>query len=817
MIYRILTVIFLSTLMSCSASKTNDVLLVSKQPAQRWQDGLIAGNGVQGVMVMGNPHNESIVLNHEKLWVPAQNVAFDVPDMTKVVDEVRALAKEGDFGAAGTRLYSAFGEENAKMFPREEFKRLKGTQSPRFGLNYVHPGAYLNINMEENGEVKDYSRTLNLSNGKIAVSWKDDKGIWSRDCFVSRTEDALVMKISNESAAKVNCSIALNEVPGYDTAEINKPEVVVDENGIYFHTNYTNKYWLDEVEGYHILTKIDTKGGKVTIDNNQIKVEGADEVIVKTITDFLPKYSQKSRTDLSKKLNVISDYDKSLISHDKTHRELFERVDFRLTDKENQTYFTEELIENAKKNGPSPEFLECIFAVGRYAFISASGELPPTLMGIWGNTWNPNWWGHYTNDTNLNLAVSQGNTGNLPEMMEAYFSWIESLYPYWERNAERLYGARGYMGAIAHGWRHGLAIAGWHEWTGAAGWLSAYFIEHYEITNNTEFLKNRVVPLLENIALFYEDFLAGMEDEGGKYLVYPSVSPENRPSNMDGIREFKTAPNAASEIAIIRQTLISLIEAYQVLDVNQNKIADFQSILDKLPTYRINNDGAIAEWSHPDIKDEYNHRHLSHLYAVYPGVDINPATPELYDASKVAIQKRLETGQGDRSAHGFMYQGFFGARLQEPSIPWNTFNTIAKESFLFSSFITSHNPNHKTYNLDAIFSMPAILSEMCVYSRNGVLNILPGIPLDKLPKGKLNGILARKAITIHELSWDDNNKRIKMVISSTVSQSIALESRLDILDVKAERVSFDDEEWSVKLNKDEIVTVEISYLSNTLK
>ncbi|GAA3597449.1 glycoside hydrolase N-terminal domain-containing protein [Flavivirga amylovorans] len=798
--------------MSCYTSdESHDIVLVSHKPAPKWQDGLIAGNGIQGIMVMGDPLNESIVLNHEKLWVPAQDVAFDVPDMTKVVDEVRALAKKGDFGAAGTRLYTAFGEENAKMFPKEAFKRLKGKQSPRFGLNYVHPGANLNIKMPKNGEIKDYARSVNLSNGEIAVRWTDDKGTWSRNCFVSRSEDALIMSIKNENNAKIDCAILVEEIPGYDINDINKPQVVVDADGIYFHTSYKNKYWLEEPEGYHILTKIDAKGGNVTFDDGEIKIEGANEVILKTITDFLPKYSQKSRAQLSAKLDAISDYDKSLASHDKIHRALFERVSFRLTDKEQQIYDTEALISEAQKNGPSPAFLECIYAVGRYALISSSGELPPTLMGIWGKTWQPAWWGHYTNDSNLNLAVSHGNTGNLPEMMEAYFSWVESLYPYWERNAKRLYGARGYMGGIAHGWRHGLAIAGWHEWTGAAGWLSAYFIEYYEITNDKEFLKNRVVPLLENIALFYEDFLEGMEGDDGHYLIYPSVSPENRPSNMDGIREFRTAPNAASEIAIIRQSLVSLIEAYRLLDLKQDRIGALKSIIDKLPPYQINKDGAIAEWIHPDFEDNYNHRHNSHLYAVYPGIDINPTTPELYDASKMAIQKRLATGQGDRSAHGFMYQGFFGARLQDPSIPWNSFNTIAKESFLYSSFITSHNPKHRIYNLDATLSMPAILSEMCIYSRPGVLNVLPGIPLDKLPKGKLTGILARKAIVIHELSWNDETKKIKMKLSSHINQSISIESRLTIINIKGDGVSDNEDNRFLKLNKNKPTEIEISY------
>lgn len=178
------------------------------------------------------------------------------------------------------------------------------------------------------------------------------------------------------------------------------------------------------------------------------------------------------------------------------------------------------------------------------------------------------------------------------------------------------------------------------------------------------------------------------------------------------------------------------MHAYQVLGIREERLPELKTMLSKLPPYRINEAGALAEWSFPGIKDNYRHRHNSHLYAVYPGVDIHSGTPKLYEAAKVAMQKRIAGGRGDFSAHGVMHQGFFGARLEDPDLAWSALDAFSRKRFLYSTFISSHNPNHNTYNLDSTFFLPAILTEMCLYSRPGVLNLLPGLPLDKLPKGK---------------------------------------------------------------------------------
>lgn len=769
-----------AALPTCLANESA-IVLTSSEPAKRWEHALVSGNGIQGIMVHGDPLDETIVLNHEKCWVPAQPVKPDVPNMVDAVKRAREHGKRGEFSAAGSILWNEFGEGNAAIFPKEALIR----NGPRLGLNYVHPAGRIRIAIPKAGEIRNYRRSLCLDNGEITVSWEDDRGRWERSAFVSRPHNVVVNRLRRPDSGKLSCTLRLAARPGWEPKDIATPEVTHDSKEMYLHTHYKHLHGLKQPDGYHTLSLVFVSGGEVRSHSDSLTVEGADELVVLTRTEYLPVAAEASRKVLRGSLAQIpKSYDQLLADHEKVHGELFSRARLDLGAPHSQQRTTEQILADAAKNGPNPEFLELLYAVGRYCLISSSGELPPTLMGIWGDTWEPMWWGHYTNDSNLNLAISYGSVGNLPEAMESYFGWIETLYPDWERNAQQLYGCPGYMGAIAHGWRHGLAIAAWHEWTGAAGWLAFYFYDHYQFTGDEEFLRSRVVPLLENIVKFYECFVNGMEQEDGKFLVFPSISPENKPPGFSG-----NTPNATSEIAIIRMTFTALIDSYKELGINENRIPELEAFLAKLPDYRINEDGAIAEWSYPGMQDNYNHRHNSHLFAVYPGIDINPATPKLYDAAKVAIAKRIASGQGDNSAHGYMHLGFFGSRLQDPDIVWNMLNDYARQKFLYPSFISSHNPNGRIYNLDSILSLPGILTEMCLYSRPGELVLLPGLPVEKLPQGELHGVLARKAIQVHRLAWDIPNRQVVLELTSKRDQTVGIRSRLGVHSITGGNVS----------------------------
>jgi hypothetical protein len=436
---------------------------------------------------------------------------------------------------------------------------------------------------------------------------------------------------------------------------------------------------------------------------------------------------------------------------------------------------SEETLARAKVDGPDGRLLEQLHAVGRYALICSSGSLPPALMGIWGNDWQAPWDGRYTFDSNLNLAISAGNQGDLPEAMESYFRFIEHIAKDWDRNAQRLYGCRGYVSELTQGYRDGLTMFAYYPWTGGAGWLSSFYYDYYLYSGDIVFLKNRVVPLLKQVAQFYEDFLEGSEGKNGKYVFYPSISPENVPSRVPRGEPSDVVPNATSEIAICRQVLTNLVTSCRELEIEQDKLPVWEAMLDKLPSYVINSDGAIAEWAYPGIEDNYNHRHNSHLYGVYPALEIDPVrSADLAKAASIAIQKRLEAGRGHKSAHGLMHLCLFAARLWDPDLLWTMLNEFARLGYLYSSMITSHNPGQDIYNLDATLSFPTVLMEMLVQSKPGYLYLLPALPQDKLPLGTIEGILARGQIRITSLHWDLNNDVLCLSLVSGRNQPVVI-------------------------------------------
>ncbi len=758
-------------------------VLNSNTPAQRWEDALISGNGSTGIMVMGKPVDETVVVNHEKLWVVNAAEKREVVNLQVELSEARKLARAEKFKEAEALLKNAFAEQNRQRYADDT---LSGV---RIRSDSVHPAFHLRIFTPAAGDVKHYNRAVDLGSGEIKVSRQDDNGTLQRKCFVSRAHDVAAIKIANSPGKKLNCKLRIEEAPGKKTGQLGEVNIEHHDNEMYFHAAYFNTAGRPEPEGYHSLARIICNGGCSRAEGEEISIEDADEILLLLKLEYLGRANAASKETLRKALEQLpEDYDRLLSAHVDIHGEMFDRLRLEFDDKDKKPQTpNEDLLAEAEESGPSPQVLEILHAVGRYALISSSGELPPALMGIWGDTWEPAWAGRFTFDSNLNLAVSYGSQGNLPEAMESYFGFIESLYPDWEANASTIYGFRGRLSCIAQGWRHGLAMHGWFAWTGGAGWLSHYFFNHYLHYGGKNFLRERVFPLLKNIADFYKDFLEGMENENETFLIYPSISPENTPIRVPGGEGCMVVPNATSEIAIIKQVLRNLITACGELGIERDSIPRWEKILSKLPQYRINEDGAIAEWSYPGIKDNYNHRHNSHLYGLYPALEITRENaPELYEAAKAAIEKRLEAGRGNRSAHGLLELAFFACRLRDPELLWRCFEYVVKDGYLNSSMISCHNPDRHIYNLDATLSLPAILMEMLLQSRPGRLELLPALAAEKLPAGELRGLRARTQIVVDRLKWDFTQNLISICLTSAIDQEIEILIPRPVTDIRTE-------------------------------
>ena len=373
---------------------------------------------------------------------------------------------------------------------------------------------------------------------------------------------------------------------------------------------------------------------------------------------------------------------------------------------------------------------------------------------------------------NVNLQVAAVNLANLPECLKSYANLIVGLIPCWQENAERLYGMRGVLSGTRTTGRenqhthHNRGFPGFF-WTAGAQWLTLPLIEYYEVSSDRDFLENTLYGLIEQIALFYEDFLTVTDDRGSLVFV-PSYSPENRPANL----RTTAVINATMDIAVAKEALSYAIKFSKELGRNKEKISDWQKLLDKLPRYRVNEDGALAEWADKDLRDRYNHRHVSHLYPLWPGHEISPESGELFEAALMAARKR---GRGNRSAHGLAHMALIGSRLRDCELVYGNLDFMLRENYILPSLFTWHNPG-RIYNADMLHSLPGAVMEMLVYSRPGEIEFFPALS-DKLSRGSIKGVQCRVGVSVEELIWDFENKRAEAVLRSIKDQEVTLRYR----------------------------------------
>lgn len=755
--------------------------IISTQPPLRWEDAMISGNGSTGIMVMGLPLEDMIVVNHEKFWTVGNEFRPQAPDLRKAWDKARKLAQEGRYLDAD--LYVV--EEAIRIN-----KEMVGDQftGRRPSYDRTHPGFHMHISTQSNGWPLRYRRETNLETGEISVFWTDNRGDMARRVFVSRTHHVIVLQLSAPTGSSVNADLRLKEATGKLEGDIKSVKIDHQNDELYFHATYGRKMGKKRPEGYHALARVIVKGGRArTVENERLEISGANNVLILMRVEYLNDSTKADRTAMRKALAALpSDYKELLSSHAAVHREMFRRVTLDLGGHLEDIPSSEVLIQKASEGKALAEFYELMHAVGRYALIcGGTGELAPTLMGLWGNEWNPPWDGRYTFDANLNLAVSAASQGNLPEVMETYTSFLKRNLDDWKKNARLLYGCGGAVTDLCQGWRHGSVLM-IYPWTGGLGWLASYLYDHYLFTQDQEFLREYAVPMLKLAAEFYADFLKQYPEQNGRFVFYPSISPENIPVMTPAEQATNVVPNATCEISICREVLTTLIAACRKLGIEEENISLWKKVLDKLPDYIINQDGALSEWSYPGLGDNYNHRHSSHMYGIYPGLEISPErTPELFEAARIAMEKRLEAGLGNNSAHGLMHVSLVAARLKNPKLMWRMLSTFSQLSFVNTSFITCHNPGPRIYNLDATFSMPAVLTEMLVYSEPGLIELLPALPIEKFKRGTLRGLLARGGIVVEELHWNDTLRYVDVSLRSQKSQSVKLRFGIDMRFVNA--------------------------------
>jgi len=384
------------------------------------------------------------------------------------------------------------------------------------------------------------------------------------------------------------------------------------------------------------------------------------------------------------------------------------------------------------------------------------------------------WNGSYTYDTNVQNAMDSALSANMIEGMEGYFRLVESSLPDWRINAKKLFGARGIVSQIVASPNTGLHCHfgggwAWQFWTPGAGWLASYFYDYYRFTGDRAFLARRAIPLMKEIALFYEDFLVE-KDAGGHYLYRPSISPE--------VGSLLLSDNSTFDIAIARELLANLIAGCRELGIEQKNVEKWRAMLKNMPPYQIGPDGDLAEWSDGSFRHAYNHRHHSPFYPVFRSFEFSPeTTPKLWKAAKVALAKKGVHWLRNRRADwwgipfGRAFHAQSAAYLGQGDVVEEVLNSMADR--VYPSLHMSLRPNGGIFNFDGNGAFPDIINRSLAFSLDGTLDLLRAVP-PSWKEGSIRGILVRGQIKIERLQWNQTKGVVNLELTSSVAQQITL-------------------------------------------
>jgi hypothetical protein len=748
--------------------------ICSTIPAIAPEGGLFSGNGTMNISVYGDPFAEQVLFNDEGILTPWKTgKPLEAPKIAYVLPEVRKLMLQGEYKKA----------LDLSLDASEKTGVPQGANHPS-----AHPAFDLRITTPGRHAVIDYLRTLDFETGEVRVTWRDAAGIWERRSFVSRPDNIVVQMLTAPPGSSINAEIQLDTSmilrarPQHTTATPTVPgpyhqhEIIWQPSAteIHFTRNLSSnqgqsdlvlegRYIVDSGNpGYAGVTRAIATGGELSTSDDTLHVRGARSLLLLTrIAVFKDEITDPAVAALQHEVDQITpDYAALLALHRPQQTEVMDRTSLDFGGAAFHAMSGEELlIDERTRQGFNPALLENLFDMGRYWLYARSGKFSPI-------------WGHI--NVNINLQQSEAAMANLPEATMAFVRWVESLFPDSRVNAQNIFGARGVLFA-AHPTQNGGELEHFeytwphHYWISGAGWVYSPIWDYYLVSGDKQFLREHIFPQLKEIALFYEDYLKETDPQGD-YIFFPSYSPENWPANSQG---SPSVINANMDIAVCREVFTHLIEAAQTLGTDADSIREWEAILSKLPPYELNVDGSLKEWAWPSLEDNLDHRHVSHLYGVWPADEITPdQTPELARGAWLAARKRA---QGNESAHGMLHRSLAAARLKDPYLVNFDLKELLEQGYVNSSMTTNHNP-YAIPSPDPQGSIPTILMEMLVYSRPGVVELLPAIP-PSLRKGVVKGIFCRTQVKIESFSWDLDTKKLDLTITSPVDQTLVLVER----------------------------------------
>lgn len=740
-------------------------LLWFNEFVNEWMHALPLGNGRLGAMQYGNPHCEQIEINEESLWC-GRKIKEKYHASPEALAEIRKLIFE------------------EKLIEAADLARATFLSDPPVVRSYESFGEIF-IDFFDNSPYTNYRKELELGEAITRISWSKSGTNFASECFISEEYDALAYKLTSDSRT-FSCRVSVKRKQDAYSACTDCDTVIM--NGRITYAKSRNYGEGGEGMSFGARLKIETDG-MLSAEHDSIIVTDATYVILygafetnynaeKFDIDETINYREKLLSCIEK--IAESSYEEIKSRHIEEHKKWFDKVKFELDSDDLSETSVDERLDDFRDGMSDNDLLTLYYNFGRYLLIESSGKnarLPANLQGIWCHDFNPPWGSDFHTNINIQMNYWPAGCANLTETEKPFIHFMKMISKFGTDTAKELFGAKGWVvnhttDAFGRTGVHDSVDCGFFPMAGP--WLCLNLCEHYEYTGSREYLEE-IYPILKGACEFVKDYL--IENEDGQLVTSPSNSPENEFYYIDsnGVKqESMLTHGAAIDFQIIRTLFTRTAYACKALETDSDFADSLETVMQKLPPVRISERyGTIQEWIRDYEETDPGHRHISQLFGLYPGDMINESEPEIYDAAKKTIARRIDNGGGS-TGWSRAWTICFYARLKDGNNAAEHLGYLLKNCTAYNLFDI-----HPPFQIDGNFGGVAGITEMLIQSHLGspdsrIVELLPALP-DSWKNGKIKGIKARGNLAF-DLEWSQGKL---MNATVTAEKSSVLQLKLN--------------------------------------